>query len=204
MWIDQLKEGPIGRAWALSVEREAGPESDEAALVAAAQADPTAFDALYRRYLARVYRYLRAQVGSDEDAADLTQQVFLRALDALPRYRPRGVPFTAWLFSIARHAAIDAYRRKRATVAWEALPEALQPAAGEQDPEIRVLRLEALARVGDLLAQLDLAKRELLALRFAAGLSASEIAAVVGRSPAAVKKQLTRTLQMLKEHYHEG
>ena len=204
MWIDQLKEKPMGRVWALSVERSAEATDDEASLVAAAQANPAAFDVLYQRYLARVYRYLRAQVGSDEDAADLTQQVFLRALDALPRYRPRGAPFAAWLFSIARHAATDAYRRKRATVAWEALPEALQPAAGEQDPEACVLRLEALARVGDLLAHLDPAKRELLALRFAGGLSAPEIVQVVGKSPAAVKKYLTRTLQMLKEQYHEG
>ncbi len=203
MWIDQLKERPMGHLWALSVEREASAESDEAAQVAAAQANPVAFDVLYQRYLARVYRYLRAQVGSDEDAADLTQQVFLRALDALPRYRPRGAPFVAWLFSIARHAATDAYRRKRASISWESLPEALQPAI-DQDPEARVLHLEALSRVGDLLARLDPAKRELLALRFAAGLSAPEIAQVVGKSPAAIKKQLTRTLQMLKEQYHEG
>src|SRR5579871_5544010 len=149
MWIEQLKALPGGHAWGLPVERSAEAADDESALVAAAQADPAAFDALYRRYLARVYRYLRAQVGSDEDAADLTQHVFLRALDALPRYRPRGAPFAAWLFRIARHAATDAYRRKRSTIAWDALPETLQP-AGEQDPEAQVLRLEALARLGEL------------------------------------------------------
>jgi RNA polymerase sigma-70 factor, ECF subfamily len=201
MWIEQLKARPTGRAWGLSVERSVEATDDESALVAAAQANPAAFDALYRRYLARVYRCLRAQVGSDEDAADLTQQVFLRALDALPRYRPRGVPFAAWLFRIARHAATDAYRRKRSTIAWDTLPETLQP-AGEHDPEAQVLRLEALARLGELLSGLDPAKRELLALRFAAGLSAPEIAQVVGKSPAAVQKQLTRTLHMLKEQYH--
>ena len=203
MWIEQLKERPMGHIRALAGEGDAGAEQDEAALVAAAQADPAAFAVLYQRYLARVYRYLRAHVGSDEDAADLTQHVFLRALDALPRYRSSGAPFAAWLFRIARHAATDAYRRKRPTLAWDALPEDLQPPA-EHDPVVRVLRLEALARVGELLARLDAAKRELLALRFAAGLSAPEIAQVVGKSPAAVKKQLTRTLQMLKEQYHEA
>ncbi|HEY7355449.1 MAG TPA: sigma-70 family RNA polymerase sigma factor, partial [Ktedonobacterales bacterium] len=93
----------MGRIWAMPAEQERRVEGDEAALVAAAQADPAAFDALYQRYLARVYRYLRAHVGSDDEAADLTQQVFLKALDALPRYRPRGAPFAAWLFQIARH-----------------------------------------------------------------------------------------------------
>jgi RNA polymerase sigma-70 factor, ECF subfamily len=177
--------------------------ADEAALVAAAQADPSTFDALYQLYVTRVYRYLRAHTASDDDAADLTQQVFLRALDALPGYRSRGVPFGAWLFRIARHAAIDARRRQRGALAWEALPEALQPAS-EHDPEGVVLRREALDRLRGLLLSLDPDKRELLALRYAAQLSAPEIAVVVGKSAAAVKKQLTRTLQSLKEAYHEA
>jgi RNA polymerase sigma-70 factor (ECF subfamily) len=198
-----FKELSMGRVWAMPIEPESRVESDDAALIAAAQANPAAFDALYRRYLARVYRYLRAHVGSDDEAADLTQQVFLKALDALPRYRPRGTPFAAWLFQIARHTVTDAYRRRRPTVAWEALPEALHPLA-EQEPEAAALRLEALAQLGALLARLDASKRELLALRFAAGLTAPEIAKVVGKSPAAVKKQLFRTMQMLKEQYREA
>ncbi len=182
-------------------EGEFGPASDEPALVEAAQTDSAAFGTLYERYVARVYRYLRAHTGSDEDAADLTQQVFLRALDALPAYRERGAPFGAWLFRIARHAAIDAHRRLRSTVAWEALPAALQP-SGAHDPEATAIEREALARLGELLARLEKEQRELLALRFAARLSAPEIAVVVGRSPAAVKKQLTRLIQSLREQYH--
>ena len=193
----------MGRIWALPAEQESRVESDEAALVAAAQADPAAFDALYQRYLARVYRYLRAHVGSDDEAADLTQQVFLKALDALPRYRPRGAPFASWLFQIARHVAADAHRRRRPMLAWDALPEALHPLAA-QEPEAAALRLEALAQLGTLLDRLDARKRELLALRFAAGLTAPEIAKVVGKRPDAVKKQLSRTIQMLKEQYHEA
>jgi RNA polymerase sigma-70 factor (ECF subfamily) len=186
---------------ALPREGEPGPASDEPALVEAARTDSAAFGALYQRYATRVYRYLRAHSSSDEDAADLTQQVFLRALDALPGYRERGAPFGAWLFRIARHAAIDAQRRLRSTVAWEAVPAALQPFS-THDPEATAIEREALARLGELLAQLDKGQRELLALRFAARLSAPEIAVVVGRSPAAVKKQLTRLIQSLREQYH--
>src|SRR5215469_1380923 len=193
----------MGRIWAMPAEQERRVESDEAALVAAAQADPLAFDALYRRYLARVYRYMRAHMGSDDEAADLTQQAFLKALDALPRYRPRGTPFAAWLFQIARHVAADAHRRRRPTVAWDALPEALHPLE-EQEPEAAVLRMEALAQLAAVLARLNAPKRELLALRFAAGLTAPEIANVVGKSPDAVKKQLSRTIQLLKEYFREA
>ncbi|MGH2346423.1 MAG: RNA polymerase sigma factor, partial [Chloroflexota bacterium] len=56
---------------------------DDQTLIARALAHPARFTPLYQRYLTRVYSYLRTRVGSEEDAADLTQQVFLRALDAL-------------------------------------------------------------------------------------------------------------------------
>lgn len=176
----------------------------EAALIAAAQSDPRAFDDLYRRYVTRVYRYARAHAGSDEDAADLTQQTFLRALDALPRYRAGAAPFGAWLFRIARNTVVDAHRRRRAVpLVWEALPEALHP-LDSQEPEPAVLRAEALSQLAKLVSGLDAEKRELLVLRFAARLSSPEIAAVVGKSPAAVKKQLTRILRALKEQYDEA
>jgi RNA polymerase sigma-70 factor (ECF subfamily) len=185
----------------LPVEGDGCSASDEPALVDAARTDATAFGTLYQRYLARIYRYLRIHSHSDEDAADLTQQVFLRALAALPTYRERGAPFGAWLFRIARHAAIDARRRERSMVAWDALPAALQPSSAH-DPEAAAIKREALARLGEVLIRLDKEQRELLALRFAARLSAPEIAIVVGKSPAAVKKQLTRLIHSLREQYH--
>ena len=184
-------------------ESDYGATSDEAALVVAAQADPAAFGALYRRYLARVYRYVRAHAASDDDAADLTQQVFLQALAALPEYRPRGAPFAAWLFRIARHAVIDAHRRRRGNAALDALPDTLHATAAH-DPEAETLRREALEHLAALVAALDPDKRELLALRFAAQLSSSEIATVVGKRPEAIKKQLTRIMHALKEQYHDG
>ena len=187
----------------LPIDSDYAVESDEAALIEEARINPLAFDTLYRRYLARVYRYLRARSESDEDAADLTQQVFLHAFHALPGYQQRGLPFAAWLFQIARHAVTDSYRRRRAALSWDALPVALEAAQDEQDPERIALRQERLARLQTLLAKLDARQRELLALRFAAGLSSSQIAAVIGKSPAAVKKQLTRIIANLKEQYHE-
>ena len=190
---------------AAAMLRDSGETSaqDETALVRAAQADPTAFIALYHRYLDRIYAYLRARVASDEDAADLTQQVFLQALDALPRYRGRrGDSFAAWLFRIARNAAIDFHRRRRVTVAWDLLPEALQPIV-TRDLDAHILRREAVARLRALFAALDAETRELLVLRFTGGLSIAEIAAVVGKSEAATQKKLFRTIQALKERYHD-
>jgi RNA polymerase sigma-70 factor (ECF subfamily) len=188
----------------MPIESDYAVESDEAALIEEAQTtNPLAFDTLYQRYLARVYRYLRARSEGDEDAADLTQQVFLQAFHALPGYQQRGLPFAAWLFQIARHVAADKYRRHRATLSLDTLPVAFEAAGDEQDPESIALQQERLARLRMLVAKLDDGKRELLALRFAAGLSSSQIAAVLGKSPAAIKKQLTRIIATLKEQYHE-
>ncbi len=203
-------------------------EMDELTLIRAAQEYPPAFGPLYLRYRDRVHAYLRARVATPEDAADLTQQVFLQALAALPRYRARGAPFAAWLFRIARNAAVNQRRRHRETVPWEGAPEALRPlvgedsdvlvargatvgrdlapraiGAGEGDPAADVLRRDDLARLAALVNALAPDKRELLTLRFVAGLSTPEIARVVGKGEAATKKQLWRTLQTLKEQYHD-
>lgn len=176
-------------------------QSVEAELVAAARADPAAFGILYQRYLTRVYRYLRARTGSDDDAADLAQQVFLRALAALPAYRERGLPFAAWLFRIARNLVIDAERaRRREPLPWDAAAIASR-AAGAPSPEAAYLREEELAQLRLLVSRLDPARRELLELRYAGGLSVREIAAVVGKREGAVRKQIERTLRSLKEHY---
>ena len=182
----------------LATKDESGIIQEEVALIEAAKANPIAFEPLYQRYRLRIYRYFFLRIGREEEAADLMQQVFLQALQALPSYQARGAPFAAWLFRIAHHLASNAYHRKKESVPWDFVSddEQLNPAG---NPETIFLRQERLAHLRHLLAELDPMKRELLALRFSAGLSSAEIALVVGKSQAAVKKQLIRTLQKLKE-----
>jgi RNA polymerase sigma-70 factor, ECF subfamily len=185
-------------SYTLAIDSEPDEVDDEAALVEAAKANPKAFEPLYQRYKARLYRYLLLRVRREEDAADLTQQVFLKALSALPSYRARGIPFAAWLFRIAHHIASDTYRLKKSAISWNTLSDD-EGLIAEVNLEDHILQQERLTHLYQLLDQLDPFKRELLVLRFSAGLSAREIALVVGKSQPAVKKQLTRTLQRLKE-----
>jgi RNA polymerase sigma-70 factor (ECF subfamily) len=183
------------------VPREGFGEITEAQLIERARSgDRGAFAELYRRHLRRVFHYLLTYTDTVDDAADLTQHVFLRALEALPRYRQQGMPFSAWLFRIARNAATDTYRRQRKTLPWEHLPVAWEPFTDE-DPESLTLRLEVLNRLRLLVAQLSPQKQEMLYLRFAGELTAAEIGAVVGKSEAAVQRQLSRMIQRLKEQY---
>lgn len=175
--------------------------SDEA-LVAAAREQPANFGLLYERYLPGVYRYLVLRVGVREEAADLAQLAFLRAFDSLPGYEPKRAPFSAWLFRIARNAATDSLRRRRPTVYWSGLAEALTAATSES-PEALAEKRERLDHLRLQFERLDSDKRELLILRFAADLPMREIAQIVGKSEAAVRKQLTRLVNALKEHYDD-
>ena len=177
-------------------------DADEEALVQAAQRDLAAFGLLYARYQDRIYTYLRTRTSQAEDAADLTQQVFVQALAALPRYRARGVSIAAWLFRIARNVATDWQRRQRATVSWNAIPEAFHPRASET-ADGALLHRETFAPLYTLLASLDAQTREALILRFTAQLSLAEIGAVLGKSEDAARKQITRALHTLKEQYHD-
>ena len=178
-------------------------EDDEETLVDRALADRAAFAAIYTRYVGRVFQYLLTYAESSDDAADLTQIVFLRAFESLSTCRRhRGGTFAGWLFRIAHNAAIDAYRRRRRTLPWDHLPEAVLPARGPQ-PETAAIQHEALNRLRVLIAELSAEKQEMLALRFAAGLTVAETAAVLNKSEAAVRKQLSRTVRALKEQFDD-
>jgi RNA polymerase sigma-70 factor (ECF subfamily) len=184
----------------LTARKDAAP--DEATLVQQARVDQALFEALYLRYRDRIYWYLRSRTASEDDAADLTQQVFLQAMERLHQYRSRRGSFAAWLFAIARHAATDFHRRHHATVDWECLPAALHP-VDARNLETDAVHRETLARLDQLLSALPVEKREILALRVAGGLTIAEIGAVTGRSAEATRKQLTRTLQTLEANYHD-
>ncbi len=185
---------------ALPIQHGYFPGRDEATLIRAARDEPEAFGELCTRYAPRLYGYFRARTNSDEDAADLTQQVFVKAMAAFPRYRDRGAPFGAWLFRIARNLVTDAHRRTRATVSWEQLPEALHWHS-DDDVEATVVQREAHERVRALLGDLTEHERELILLRFVAGLTLREIAGIVGKSEAGVHRHIKQTLCTIQERY---
>lgn len=170
---------------------------DEAALVEAARQDPAAFSALYRRYVTPVYRYFHKRLGSAKDAEDLTSQVFMEVLEGLVHYRERG-NFAAWLFTIARRKAIVEYRRKRPTLF---LDDVENSSGSVEDPLERLIQDEQLHRMAAVVAELNEDQRELLRLRFTAGLAYAEIGALLGRSEAAVKMAIQRLLRHMYEKW---
>lgn len=165
----------------------------DATLVQEAQRRPAAFAALYTRYVGPVHRYIYSRVGSRADAEDLTAEVFAEALRALPRYRERGL-FPAWLFAIARRKVAGHHRRSRPA---QPLEDAADAPAPQPDPLAQALAHESFAELSRQLARLDEDQRELLRLRYAAGLTYREIGAVVEKREAAVKMAVRRLLGRL-------
>ena len=166
-------------------------EASDADLVAAAQAAPGAFDALYRRHVARVYRFARARTNSVQDAEDVTTATFMEAFTSLPGYREEG-HFGAWLFTIARRQVLAARRRSGAH---EALDSGL-PATADAYP----VESEAVARA---LSRLSADRREVLLLRFYGELKIVEVARVLGKGESAVKMLLHRGLAQLRDILRE-
>ncbi len=172
--------------------------TDDAALAAAAREDAAAFDALYRRYVTRVYRYCLLRCGSAQDAEDLTAQTFLAALESLGRYRERG-SFAAWLFTIARRQCHSYHRRH-----YRHPEQPLEVAEGRAhphapDPERHLFREMVMACVQRVLPQLTPERQEVVRLRYGAGLSTAETAAVMGKGQSAVKMLLLRAVNDLQE-----
>jgi RNA polymerase sigma-70 factor (ECF subfamily) len=168
---------------------------DEPTLVRAAQTDAQAFGTLYDRYVQRIYRYCYYRTSSASDAEDLTAQIFLAALEALPRYRQDG-HFAAWLFSIARRKVADFHRRAPHTQV--TLDDSLLPPI-HNELAVEVERSQRRERLLKQVQALAEEERELIHLRYVAELSFAEMARTLQRKEEAVKKSLYRLLARLKQ-----
>ena len=165
-------------------------------LVAAAKAgDPEAFGSIFDVYYGPVYRYVASRVGRPSDAEDLAQLVFVKALESLPRYEQRGVPFGGWLFRLARNVVIDHVRTRREHVTLDVIVE---KSTDDQGPdELAVLRQE-MDSIAHALRRLTPEQREAVELRFFAGLSAKEAAEAMGRQEGTVRGLQFRAIAALR------
>lgn len=159
-------------------------QGEESLVQRAKNNDQEAFAQLYEEHFDKIYRYLALRIGNEMEAEDMTQQVFLNALQSISSFRWKGVPFSAWLYRIAHNQAVDHLRKnkKRSTVP---LDESLAssgdspPSAAERKMDIEQL-LVATRRLTE-------AQREVISLRFTSELSIAQVAGIMGKSEGAVK-----------------
>jgi RNA polymerase sigma-70 factor, ECF subfamily len=169
----------------LSVD-ELVPEFDERIVVESAKdGSNDALATLYEFYFPRVYRYVAARLGGGEDAEDVTEEIFLKIIDNIGRFSWRGLPFGAWVFRIARNEVVSHVRRQRYRTGAAPLSESIQDLS--QDHVADVEMQSQLDIVRGAAEQLPEAQRQVIALRFGAGLSVAETARTLGKSENNVK-----------------
>jgi RNA polymerase sigma-70 factor, ECF subfamily len=165
-------------------------------LVAEAQrGDPEAFGRIFDAYVGPIHRFIASRVNRPSDAEDLTQLVFVKALEALPRYEARGIPFGGWLFRLARNAIIDQVRTRRDHLS---LVAAVTRETEDAGPEAMASLRDDLERVARAMIELTDDQREVIELRFFAGLSVHETADAMGRQDGTVRGLQFRALGALR------
>ncbi len=172
---------------------ETNCESDELMIIKSAREDPKAFGELYKLYVEKVFRYLYSRIGNVQEAEDTTAQTFLVAFESFGRFRQDG-HFVSWLFTIAHSKAMDHFRQYKNI---SPIDEAANISV-DHDPLIGVIHSEQTATLSKLIQALNEEERELLRLRFLAGMSFPEIAHFLHRNEEAVKKSIYRLLARLK------
>ncbi|HEY0454121.1 RNA polymerase sigma factor ShbA [Actinophytocola sp.] len=173
----------------------------------ARRGDPGAAADLLARIRPGVLRYCWAHLGSlgrgDQTPDDVAQDVCLAVFEALPRYQDRGLPFTAFVYRVAAHKVADAHRTASAAQAIRPIETVPEPVDDGWDPEDLAITADLSRRLLPLLNDLTDAQREIIVLRVAAGLTAEEVGAVIGKSPAAVRMAQSRALARLREWARE-
>ena len=170
-------------------------ESLDRLVADAKRGDTEAFGRIFDEYAGPIYRFIASRVSRPSDAEDLTQVVFVKALEALPRYEARGVPFGGWLFRLARNAIIDQIRTRREHLS---LVVATTRESEEASPEAMASLRDDLDRVAAALLELTDDQREVIELRFFAGLSVAEAAEAMGRQEGTIRGLQFRAVGALR------
>lgn len=167
---------------------------DEELMLAYRGGDAGAFETLYGRHRARLFRFVLRSVKARAVAEELYQEVWMRVIEARASYTP-SARFTTWLYTIAHHRLVDHWRRRG--LAMETLDDEDAP-SGAPDPAQELETRQALRRFAAALESLPPAQREAFLLHEEGGLSVREIAAATESNEEAAKSRLRYAIAKLK------
>jgi RNA polymerase sigma-70 factor (ECF subfamily) len=174
-------------------------ESDEA-LVARAKRDREAFGCLYDRYVEQVYRFTYRRVKNHTVAEDITARVFQRALEQMPRFEWRGIPFGAWLMRIAANLIHDHNGQAQRHIPLQEWVEDGADSVGSISPaEEQYAARQVVDTLWQEVSTLPIVQQQVLVYRFVRDMSVREIADTVGRTEGAVKQMLFRAVKRLRQ-----
>lgn len=174
----------------------------EQELVEEARHDAQAFNQLYRLYMPRVYAYMAYRVGNAQDAEDLAAETFISAVRGMDSFRWRHEgSFAAWLFRIAHNLLANFYRDTARAGHPLPLDEMPNIPAHEGLPEDAALRKELFSQLYAMVNDLPARRREVVTLKYYAGLQNREIATVLDLDERTVASHLSRALDDLLKKY---
>jgi RNA polymerase sigma-70 factor (ECF subfamily) len=173
--------------------RSADELEAERLLIEAAQRDRAAFAPLYERYVDQIFAYAHTLTRDRELAEDVTAATFAKAIEDIPRFEWRGVPYSAWLYRVASNLVA---RQGRHPASVEL--DAHQP-VDHLSPELIVEQRARADEVRAAVARLPDDQREAVVLRFGGDLRNREIAEIMGRSEGAVKLLTFRAITALRK-----
>ncbi len=165
-------------------------------IVRAQQGNVDAAGQLYERHYQSIYRYLAYRTGDLHAAEDLTADVFLKMVQALPDYQLTRAAFRTWLFQIARNLAIDHFRRNHSHPV-EEIQDGMP--AGDDLPEVQADRRMSSRELTVALAKLSDEQRDVLLMRFVEGMPIADVAVALHKSIDSVKGMQRRALIALRE-----
>ena len=173
---------------------------DEELMLAYRDGNAGAFEVLYARHRARLYRFVLRAVKSRPVGEELFQEIWLRVIEARGRYAPQA-RFTTWLYTIAHNHLVDHWRKRGLTLV--AL-EGEEIAGTSPDPAAEAQARESLARFAAALQALPPLQREAFLLHEEGELSVAEIAAATGTNEEAAKSRLRYAMAKLKAAINDG
>lgn len=173
---------------------------NETGLVDLAMAgDFNSFAELYSRHLDAVYRYIYFRTGHQQDAEDLTEQVFLKAWEALPNYKSVGSYFINWLYRISHNIVVDHHRRQNIVTEDDLLNEATLPHPEQENALDAIILAEEMTSLSSAIRQLPEEHQQVIILRFVEGLGHAEISRILDKSEVACRAIQHRALAALNK-----
>lgn len=172
----------------------------EAAIISRAISDPAAFAPIYEHYVDAIYTFCLHRVSDPEQAADLTSQIFIKVISALPTYQQQTnqTSYRSWLFTIARNLVIDSYRTRHTHRSISDPVQPLEMHDPAPSPEDHALDADLRRSLHRAMQTLTSGQRQIVELRLA-GLTGPEIAEVLNVRIAAVKSSQFRAYTKLRE-----
>lgn len=181
------------------------PEDENRIIAKAKEGDREALNELVTRHWAYIYRLALAKTGNPDDAQEIAQETFVKALAALSRYKETNATFKTYLSRIALNLIIDYYRKRGRAPQIMDITEYMEPIVDNSlSPDQAVVDAERREEVAKMLALLPEEQRQVVELRIVQGLAVADTARIMGKSGAAVKMLQQRALKKLKDLFAEN